>query len=516
MPLRSPQGKLYETREMLAGAYRGGQMERRMVSHFCVVDSPAEPLHTVCGRVKGERMCDVGHRLGDPSLTEPPTCPACLKKYERLRPTLEVIEEYEVKEPAMNRNPKRGDFPAHVQPIELEARELKNGDSIRYGDFKAARGVDLSEDQWGEVEYATGSDYSGGSVTKANHKELSEMLMKAHPEGTPLVWLASHGGHGTYALLVRYFQLDPEIREVLDGLEDYPAVSDEAVSEVEHERENEAWEGWGQSDFQKAFLEAWNANWSGEPGVEDWPDAVTADMTYGMFHVGKQLANENWIHEQGDSVFIDMEPIVDNLTELLAGGRVPSWLSPDDFSDMLKVSEAFGMQVVKSELVGRRGLPATTKEREARGQQRLPHVKNAQKRRQWQVWSETDGKEKVLARGGEAAMKVYYKQHGGERAGLHVGYEFGFVGTLRQFAEAVGTAEVDADVAELKQLSGYTPDAGSPLSEAERKYWVLLQLLAKAKAQAIPFRLSGRIDRATHFEREADSIYKQLPAHLKW
>jgi len=43
----------------------------------------------------------------------------------------------------------------------------------------------------------------------------------------------------------------------------------------------------------------------------------------------------------------------------------------------------------------------------------------------WKVWTEDDaGNEtEVLCEGSHAKCLSYYKQHGGERAGLHLGYE---------------------------------------------------------------------------------------------
>jgi len=410
------------------------------------------------------------------------------------------------------RNPgARDDVPHGLEPIDEPHDDIANGDDVGYSTYRHTRRADTD---WFEVSWATGSDYSGGSVTKANYNALQEMLAAEFPEGEkPAVWLRASGGHRTYSLLVKWPALSDDIVDVLNGLDDYPVISDEAVNEEENERENEAWESWARHDFEKAFLSAWNAHWNEDEELDDWPEEVTGDMTYSMFHVGMELANEYWVHESGDSVFIRMEKIADKLVDLLAGGTVPSWLSPDQFSEMLEVAKAFGMESVEGHTY-RASQPVTHAELEARGQQRLPHVKNARPK-QWQVWRETAGEiDKVLAQGGEGAMKLYYKRHGGEQAGLHVGYDIGFVGTLQQFAKQVGIAETNADVEDLKQLSRDAPPAG--VLGTERKYWVLLQILAGHKAKAIGYRLAGHVSSAVREEKEADSIYKQLPANLKW
>ncbi len=62
----------YEVRGVLAGAYRGKQLERATVRH--VLFDGAD--RTACGRVREEHLCDVAER-------EPPTCAACLAKLKK-------------------------------------------------------------------------------------------------------------------------------------------------------------------------------------------------------------------------------------------------------------------------------------------------------------------------------------------------------------------------------------------------------------------------------------------------
>jgi hypothetical protein len=44
-------------------------------------------------------------------------------------------------------------------------------------------------------------------------------------------------------------------------------------------------------------------------------------------------------------------------------------------------------------------------------------------RKIWEVWTETEGQDDViLFTGSHADCLKYYKKHGGEKSGLHVGY----------------------------------------------------------------------------------------------
>lgn len=119
---------------------------------------------------------------------------------------------------------------------------------FRYGrDFDDAKGPDAA-DVVGS-RYLSGSDYSGGSLVRANIRAVVEIL----GEESPLV-VKAHGGHNTLAL---YFRLDVPhenagtVAEILSGLENYPVVSDDTLSEQEHEEAESAWAAWGAQDFRR-------------------------------------------------------------------------------------------------------------------------------------------------------------------------------------------------------------------------------------------------------------------------
>lgn len=233
------------------------------------------------------------------------------------------------------------DVPAHLRPVrvgytsEYKPGPEHNGDHVSYGVFENGEAPD-GEPQWYEIEYASGSDYSGGSVTEANNREIEKMLEEHHPaDQQPLAWVTAYGGHGTYALFVVYDELDDEIKETLGALEDYPAVSDESVSEVESEREEEAWESWAQRDFEKEFLKQIGSD-------DDWPEDVDPAI---LFRIGMSAGNEYWIHESGDSVFIHMDRVVDAVVRIMTGQKAPpGWLSPDDWNAVEDAAKAFQIQ----------------------------------------------------------------------------------------------------------------------------------------------------------------------------
>jgi len=248
----------------------------------------------------------------------------------------------------MTPNAAAGDYvPHHLHAVDFRYHDAptENGEYVQYGNFQNGE-ANEGEPQWYEVEHAGGSDYSGGSLTKANYNELKKMLEEAHSEG-PAVWADAHGGHGTYAILVVWDRLDESIQETLNALEDYPAISDEAMSEEENEREQEAWSNWAQRDFEKAFLSSLNAQVQAddpEYEVDDWPDDLDSET---LFRLAMDSSNTYWSHESGDSVYVDLKRVVDGkggAIDIVLYDKALPYASADDVAYLKDLDEAFGLR----------------------------------------------------------------------------------------------------------------------------------------------------------------------------
>jgi len=192
-----------------------------------------------------------------------------------------------------------------------------NGDSVCYGTFEpgAARAGDP---QWCEVEQATGSDYSGGTVTLANQREVKRLLTECEDPALPdCVWCTAYGGHGTYALFLVYAALPEEIREVLSSLDDYPNVNDEALSELECQLGSEAWEAWGRADLRRALEKEIGAD------LEEIKD----DCLRELFRVAGERMGHDWEFEQGAQAYFDFTRAACELSKVLETS--PPWLTSE-------------------------------------------------------------------------------------------------------------------------------------------------------------------------------------------
>ncbi len=205
------------------------------------------------------------------------------------------------------RNTDPRDIPYHVNAIDWRYNDPPedNGDNVRYGGWESG---EQSGDgaQWYEVGHATGSDYSGGLVTKANYESLQEMLDEEHPSGkSPAAWGTTYGGHGTYGILVVWDRLDSEIQDVIGGLEDYPLIDDDKHSELQMEAEGEAWENWAQREFEDALEKHYD--------LDEFPDGVD---TYEIFHQASEKANEYW-EDTSEGVYISIDRVVPSAIEII-------------------------------------------------------------------------------------------------------------------------------------------------------------------------------------------------------
>ena len=132
--------------------------------------------------------------------------------------------------------------------IDLPAPDA--GDFVSMGDFRVPMQYGYSEHDFRAthvvVPYATYGDYTGDSVTRANH----EALLEDYPE----TFVVATGDYSTAELLLPLDRPMPDgLLEALQGLSDYPLYSDDSHSTLEFETEREDWDSWGRDNFQRAL-----------------------------------------------------------------------------------------------------------------------------------------------------------------------------------------------------------------------------------------------------------------------
>ena len=119
-----------------------------------------------------------------------------------------------------------------------------------YGDFTEDKTKEIDEEiHFIEVPYATGSDYSGSLVERANFKALREYAEENDLLNETVFEV--NGGHGTFGLYISLKCQDPEIWEMIKSLDSYPLLDEELESEMEIEAIDENWDSWAAYDFRR-------------------------------------------------------------------------------------------------------------------------------------------------------------------------------------------------------------------------------------------------------------------------
>ena len=187
-----------------------------------------------------------------------------------------------------------------------------------YGDYKETSAPDCAEDYLralstddcapGElyfyVPYASGSDYSGSTVERSNYLSFLESY------GDNSFVHQVYGGYDTYAaaigltgLLTCADDTADSILEALEGLADYPVLDEEALSTLEMEGADSAWECWAADDFVKALRAKFD-------GVADL-DLPTGDALRSFFEEKREECNVYWYCEGcGHDMYVDIKAVV--------------------------------------------------------------------------------------------------------------------------------------------------------------------------------------------------------------
>lgn len=151
---------------------------------------------------------------------------------------------------------------------------IENGEQIPYRMLDTVNN-DTDADAVGHRSLC-GSDYNGGSLVRSNLKAFRALVEEETADGEALPIVDTFGGMGTDGVLLlldrehETEKLRPFV-ELIQGLEDYPVVCEDTMSELEHEDENEAWENGAEADFARSLADLIGA----DSEVEDTDTGVT-------------------------------------------------------------------------------------------------------------------------------------------------------------------------------------------------------------------------------------------------
>jgi hypothetical protein len=206
-----------------------------------------------------------------------------------------------------------------VDPYRDGPDGLEPGEGISYGSLEAANTANA--DAVGH-RYLSGSDYSGGVLIRANIACVRDLLAK-NPDA-PIVF--AHGGYGTEAVVFLLDREAPEeqispLVELLCGLEDYPSVDDEKLSELEEEDAAETWESWARKDFERALAKRVvdsnsDACLSADDVELDWRGTEARDVFHALAERWNVEGGAGVVHEDSGASF-DVERVAEKTSPVV-------------------------------------------------------------------------------------------------------------------------------------------------------------------------------------------------------
>lgn len=147
------------------------------------------------------------------------------------------------------------------------------------------------------IRHTEHSDYSGSTAQRSNYAILSERAM----EFGLIRVIGSHG----YLALAYEAALGPvpshgELTDILEGLETYAAINDDAVAELEIEMASEAWIDHGSEDFRRQLIAWFNSADGGHdhdmplPGDVGPPSSICGAFSHPRHETWESILEPLW------------------------------------------------------------------------------------------------------------------------------------------------------------------------------------------------------------------------------
>jgi hypothetical protein len=126
----------------------------------------------------------------------------------------------------------------------------------------------------------------------------------------------AYGSHGSSSVVVDPRYLTEELLESLQSLENYPVLDEDHCSNLEVELQGQAWENWGQRDFQRS-LESRLSSLCDDETAEEITDSLDNEALLSLFESLREQANQCWQSQGSPDQWIDIERILERASDTL-------------------------------------------------------------------------------------------------------------------------------------------------------------------------------------------------------
>lgn len=175
-------------------------------------------------------------------------------------------------------------------------------------------------ERWYDIKYTETGDYGGhGLIGESNRRVLEQMIGESKIADDQ--WSIMHGSYGSCVLLLRGDVDDQDLIEAVCGLSEYPLLKEDDHSELETEKQNEAWDDdAGRGLFRKIGMEI-DLDDDLIYAIEDLPeflDALYSKLYEAEIYLSDFCTDEyGSIHVDVDRMFNAVRENFDNLSTLI-------------------------------------------------------------------------------------------------------------------------------------------------------------------------------------------------------
>lgn len=153
----------------------------------------------------------------------------------------------------------------------------------------------ITENDWMDIPCTMHGDYCGYLEYESNYRSI----LKEFP-----ICKEVYGDFGSGKLIIRIsdFLENEDLQEVVKSLLEYPIYDENDSSELQMEKENEAWDNWVKSDFSRFLSERFDNL--------ELEDSQLSDLFFKIY----QETNSYFIVE-GCDVWLNIEEMMDELSD---------------------------------------------------------------------------------------------------------------------------------------------------------------------------------------------------------
>lgn len=154
----------------------------------------------------------------------------------------------------------------------------------------------------------SGSDYSGTTVELSNFRCFKDQ----YKDQLGISIWTLFGGYSTFGIAIDWEKATDEMKETLQALDDYPVIDEGAMSQLECEQQDEAWDNYLASDFKRALGKKFTSE-ADELTLDEMEDSTL----FALFRQAMEKTNTYYVHEDTQGPYVNIDRLIQGIDSLI-------------------------------------------------------------------------------------------------------------------------------------------------------------------------------------------------------